>query len=321
MLKLLLEGVDDEDEDCGGGCTNTNIKDGSTIGGNMMFPSLLPALCCNTTSTIQERKSSIPIQIRLTLLTNSANSHHGKNVNVNAKLLTYFPPLSWEDETTSSSSTTTAPTATTTITTASTISDFMQYVVEDLFIGNKEANFLVHEQSNFVSMLVGRSDHEETATTTTMDISFRYGTKRISRLSQGEKRDNCTGQTASTCVVDFSLLGEIEELSPSDNAYKTFRTLLTRGNSSSKRLDLVLKAHVKISTSEPLPATIQETSRLSHVLAPAQSTKRKSSSDDKNDGLDAKRSKLNSGVIRISKSFHIWFAQQRHSSSLTTPFL
>jgi hypothetical protein len=172
----------------------------------------------------------------------------------------------------------------------------MQYVVEDLFIGNKEANFLVHEQSNFVSMLVGRSDHEETATTT-MDISFRYGTKRISRLSRGEKRDNCTGQTASTCGVDFSLLlGETEELSPSDNAYNTFRTLLTRGNSSSKRLDLVLKAHVKISTSEPLPATTQETSRLSHALAPAQSTKRKSSSDDKN-------------------------AQHRHSSSLTTPFL
>jgi hypothetical protein len=306
LLKLLLEGVDDADDDCGGGCTDINIKDGSTSSGNsMMFPSLLPALCCNTTSTIQERKSSIPIQIRLTLRTNSANSHHGKNANVNAKLLTYFPPLSWEDETISSSSTTTEPTATNnTITTASTISDFMQYVVEDLFIGNEEANFLVHEQSNFVSMLVGRSDHEETATTT-MDISFRYGTKRISRLSRGEKRDNCTGQTASTCVVDFSLLGETEELSPSDNAYETFRTLLTRGNSSSKRLDLVLKAHVKISTSEPLQATIQETSRLSHVPAPAQSTKRKSSSDDKNDGLDAKRGKLNSGVIRISKSFHM----------------
>lgn len=337
LIKLLLKGMDDDDdddgEDCGvAGCTNSNSN--STADGSsrhsVMFPSLLPLICCNTAENIQhERKSSIPIQLRLAIMrTIRTTSHHGNTTTnksaedflsvqaspANFKLLTYFPPLSWDDETSSKSSTNAAANATTN----SKISDFMQYVVEDLFIDNKEGNFLVHDRSNFVTTLLGNIDREES---NEMEFSFRYGKNTTYRSFGVENRSTTAGP--STCVVDFSLLVETEErnpieISPSDDAHEAFRNLVSsQVKSSSKRLDLILKAHVRILTAGQVSA---QRTLSSHAPYPEQSTKRKCSRDDY-DGQDTKLRKLETDVIRTSKSFRQACAQIYFVTFLTSAFI
>ena len=300
VVTHLLEGEgadhDDEKEDRrgGGGCTDTDNTTDCTS-------------CCNdTTNSPRERKMSIPIQLRLAIVRTIMNPHLGKTTTVaqdfssneaspmNANLLTYFPPLSLEDETTA-----TATTAT------STISNFIQYVVEDLFVGNKEAHFWVHDRSYFVNMLLGSIDHEGR---TSPDISFRYGRNTTYRLSGGEE-EGChhrtVGHSSSPCVVEFTLLDPSEEgynvgMHPWMNAHETFCKLLsTQGNSSSKtKVDLILKAHVMISTTKPL--TTQK-SQSSSVPVPSNNSSTTRISDY-GDGLNnTKRRKLNTEVSWTSK--------------------
>jgi hypothetical protein len=309
VVTNLLEGCDDDDEneDCrgGGGCTDTDkIMD------------------C-TTNIQRERKISIPIQLRLAIVRTITNPHLGKTTTVatttattsaqdilsyeaspmNSKHLIYFPPLSLEDETTASSSTTAADAAA--ITATFTISNFIQYVVDDLLIGNKEANFWVHDQSYFINMLLGSIYHEGR---TTPDISFRHERNTTYRLSGGEEgcRHHTRGQSSSPCVVEFTLLDPSEEghvggIQPWMNAHETFCYLLsTQGNSSSKTMvDLILKAHVMISTTKPLTTQKSQSSSVP-VLANDSSTKRKPISDYC-DGINTKRRKWNTEVIWTSK--------------------
>jgi hypothetical protein len=215
-------------------------------------------------------------------------------------LLTHFPPLrSCEDDTSSSFSSNTV----------ATISEFMQYVVEDLFIGNREAHFLVHGSSHFVSMLLGDSNKEGRDSTPVM--VFRYGGKKKNKISGEGGYNNCTsGQTTSICTVQFSLLDETEGnaviISPLDDAYETFSNLILA--QSKKKLNLMLKAHVRISSSEPLPppttttkTTTEETSQ-SNVLVPAHNRKRKSISFADDEQIP-KRGKSITEFIRISESF------------------
>ncbi len=336
VVTNLLEGVDDDDdenEDYGGGvgCTDTDNTTG------------LPLSCCNNATNIQrERKISIPIQLWLVIVPTRTNPHHGKITNVattttttsaqdflsyeasamTAKHLIYFPPLSSEDETTTSSSTTTAAAANTA---ASTISNFMQNVVEDLFIGNKESNFLVHDKSYFLNMLLKSIDHEGS---TTPDISFSYGRNTTYRLSGEEegRLHRTVGQSSSPCVVEFTLLHKSKEghsgeiIDPCENAHETFCKLLsTQGNSSSKTMvDLILKAHVKISIARPL--TTQKTESSSSPLPANNSTKRKQSREY-DDGQNTKRRILNTEVIWTSKSSRLVCVQKYSLSFLTSVFI
>ena len=221
-------------------------------------------------------------------------------------LLTHFPPLrSCEDDTSSSLSLSS-------FNTVATISEFMQFVVEDLFIGNREAHFLVHGSSQFVSMLLGDSKLEG-RDTTTPPMVFRYGGKKKNKISgEGDYNNRTAGQTTSICTVAFSLLDETEGnaviISPLDDAYNTFINLILA--QSKKKLDLILKAHVQISSSEPLPpppttTTTQETSLSSNVPVPVHNRKRKSITFADDEQIP-KRGKSNTESIRISESFNLF---------------
>jgi hypothetical protein len=328
----LLDGFDDDDEneDCrgGGGCTDADNNTG--------------CYCNNTANVQRERKISIPIQLWLAIVPTRTNPYLGEITTVatttttalaqdflsyeasamNSMHLIYFPLLSSEDETTASSSTTTAAANTA----DSTISNFMQNVVEDLFIGNKEANFLVHDKSYFLNMLLKSIDHEGS---TTPDISFSYGRNTTYRLSGEEegRLHRTVGQSSSPCVVEFTLLHKSKEcysggiIDPCENAYETFCKLLsTQGNSSSKAMvDLILKAHVKISIARPL--TTQKTESSSSPLPANNSSTKRKQSREYDDGQNTKRRILNTEVIWTSKSSRLVCVQKHSLSFLTSVFI
>jgi hypothetical protein len=192
--------------------------------------------------------------------------------------------------------------------------------VEDLFIGNKEAHFLVHDKSYFPNMLLKSIDHEGS---TAPDICFRYGRNTTYRLSGEEegRLHRTVGRSSSPCVVEFSLLDKGhggETIDPCENAFETFCKLLsTQGNSSSKTtVDLILKAHVKISIARPL--TTQKTESSSSPLPANNSSTKRKQSREYDDGQNTKRRILNTEVIWTSKSSRQVCVQNYSLSFLTS---
>lgn len=282
LHRLVLDGS--VDDDCGRcALAHTANKEGDSADEdieNSILTSPVPIHC----NKVTQRRTPIPIQLRLAVVRNSrrvdasADFLSDEARLLDTQILTYFPPLSDESETLSSTAT------------VATISDFIQYVVEDLFIENRESQFLAHDPTKFATMLVGGSSQKRNISA----ITFHYGGKKNNTIS-GENE----GSGKSVCMVTFSLMevteGFAAELSPSIDAYEMFRKLISQVTSGSKRLDLILKARVRISSSSSPPNTKETQSR----KGPAQ-IKRKLRTDEDEEGV--KRSKLKTEVIRTSKS-------------------
>lgn len=182
-------------------------------------------------SPTQQQQMPTPIPIRVRLANVQTNYPWGAPPNgflshdvtpIDSKLETYVPPLS------SSASTTTD----------ATIADLTRYIVEDLFIKNKEAHFVDDlVQSTFMKILLGGEEGDLS------NMQFNYGCK-IKSSKSGESESACD-------VINFSLLieqaeGYYVELSPYINAYK----ILNDFRVSSKKVDLIMKAHVMLCPSQ-----------------------------------------------------------------------
>ena len=184
-----------------------------------------------------------------------------KKQKINRSLDTYFPPLLHTTTTSNGSDdnvSNASLTAVLPITDSSsmTVSDFTQYIVEEIYINNGEGHFIESNQRQrrrcndqelelkFVNMMLQRLKCNGTSNTLIPGITtFRYGgrdTRKIILDKDSHDDQNGTshvftkedeGDTTANCLIDFSLIEEQTEgyamtISPTVNADKMFRTLL-----------------------------------------------------------------------------------------------
>jgi hypothetical protein len=209
----------------------------------------------------------IPIRVRLVIDHYEVDNDRDddwkkKKQKINRSLDTYFPPLLHTTTTSNGSDGTNVSNASLTavlpITDSSsmTVSDFTQYIVEEIYINNGEGHFIESNQRQrrrckdqelelkFVNMLLQRLKCNGTSNTLIPVITtFRYGgrdTRKIILDKDSHDDHNGTshvltkedeGDTTANCLIDFSLIEEQTEgyamtISPTVNADKMFRTLL-----------------------------------------------------------------------------------------------
>jgi hypothetical protein len=262
----------------------------------------------------QPLRTPIPIRVRLAIL--RTNSFHPEADEQTAadefpsfeasplenKIETYCPPLSFSDGGTASSTASDDGTI--------TIADLTQYIVEELFIQNKEAHFLGHhdesDESKFLSILLGRSGQKGWNVSLpgdTMVFTFDYGmmkqtTKQIlvppQQKLQEAKRESGSNKS-SVCFVQFTLMEEAEgypvEISPSVCACGILRMLLSSSQSSLKqKVDLTLKAHVVM-----CPSSAEQTNK------GATPTKRKIVPESADMGGNRPKTARRSNIEKIGK--------------------
>ena len=210
----------------------------------------------------------IPIRVRLVIDHYEVDNDRDddwkkkKKQKINRSLDTYFPPLLHTTTTSNGSDGTNVSNASLTavlpITDSSsmTVSDFTQYIVEEIYINNGEGHYIESNQRQrrrcndqelelkFVNMLLQRLKCNGTSNTLIPGITtFRYGgrdTRKIILDKDSHDDHNGTshvltkedeGDTTANCLIDFSLIEEQTEgyamtISPTVNADKMFRTLL-----------------------------------------------------------------------------------------------
>ena len=229
-------------------CTNTAPETAaagiSELAMNHWNSTILPALLSSSHPTIVQ---PVPIRVRLAIVRTNSLHRPAAAAHIAAegflsydasradrKLETYCPPLSSSANSGN----------------ATTIADLTQYIVEDLFINNKEIHFLGHhDPSKFLSILLDSSDQEGRSLFPD-DVEFNYGIQQTNKTILGQAQ---AASSKKSCIILFSLMEETEgypiDISPSIYAHDMLRNLLLSQQQSSsstngKKLDLLLKAHI-----------------------------------------------------------------------------
>ncbi|KAL9190102.1 hypothetical protein ACHAXT_007313 [Thalassiosira profunda] len=229
-LSHLLGGVVGPAED--GPCTNPSQNNALSMADELS--GLLPALASQ--SSAQDAVMAVPIRVRMAIVRTSSYSAAPpkggfpsyEDTPLERKLETYYPPVTAYGGNSAAEA---------------TVAELTEYIVEELFVGNKEGHFWERDREAFVKMLLG--DEWEG---TLPNVIFRYTAGKMNGQRSGGKLTN-GGKKAlrATWVVHFSLSekceGDFVDVSSTANAYKTLRGIQSQVPKG-KKADLLLKAHV-----------------------------------------------------------------------------
>ena len=266
---LLLQAIGDNQQNDGVPCI-----------AQQQWNNIISALTINNTTTCISNSTlpivvrpSIPIRVRLAIERSSKEANKPKS---NTTLETFLPP---PDPIVGSNDN-------------MTIADYTKYLVEELFINNREKQFDnrnndKHKTKFFTALLLNSKMSKKNECT----FSY-YGMNKVKKsisvnnkgrtvvLNEEQIDDNIIADVSS-CIVNFSLRVEetgrgesnITELDGSCLAYDVlYSQSCSANNNQCRRLDLVLNAHVMTLEYSPQQSSQQELSNSTSAQLPTSIT-------------------------------------------------